>query len=563
VELNYGLPQRMAQVLHAQFVRDGMKVHERKIDIIDELLCDEDRIPLTADHAAIYRAADKAARDCYRLTVNLKTVYIAKVEILKLCKALGVPMPTGETDTEILRRAVDKSWWVRNLHKEFLRRLEHSSIRLGLTGQGTGAYVSQEACLIQARQNRANQKLLESKKVTNGIDTYTLAELADLGMSNKTLRRGELMTRIRGFEEIATALNHTAMFWTITCPSKYHSVGGTNRKYSGATPRQAQKYLCKIWQRMRSAFNRAGIRPYGFRIAEPHTDGCPHWHMLFFVERQHAPLMEQIITAYALAEDGSESGAQENRVKLVRIETDNGKSAAAYIIKYVSKNIDGFGVGDHKAFENGETYTIKTDKFGQQEITPSQRVTYWSQIWGIRQFQQIGGAPVGVWRELRRVEAETILAAPYEVQEAWHAVQKGETVNPDGTTEVKQASWAEYLIAQGGVNVGRKYRIRIAQSVVVVEGKYATYEAKKPIGVYAVSEADEIFKSVRYVWTEVQEKGLSLPLGFGGTRTGVNNCTEPGANAPWVNPKPAPDWLKNKKFSSDVDDFVKRWKARE
>jgi hypothetical protein len=118
---------------------------------------------------------------------------------------------------------------------------------------------------------------------------------------------------------VAQDLRHVGMFWTITCPSKFHSVGGTNEKYNGATPRDAQAYLVKVWAKMRAAQHRQGIQPYGFRIAEPHSDGCPHWHMLF-VAREHAEAMNEIIRAYALAEDGAEAGAEKNRAKLVAIE---------------------------------------------------------------------------------------------------------------------------------------------------------------------------------------------------------------------------------------------------
>ncbi len=358
---------------------------------------------------------------------------------------------------------------------------------------------------------------------------YSVADLAALGVGNKAIRRGELMLRIRGFEEIAEKLNHGGMFWTITCPSKFHAVGGANEKYGGATPRGAQAYLVRVWALIRSALHRIGIRPYGFRIAEPHSDGCPHWHMLLFVDRAHFEAMAIIIRAYALAEDGGELGAQENRVKLVSIEAGKG-TAAGYIAKYVSKNIDGFGVGDHKTFEDGRTYVVAPDLCGDMEITPSKRVTYWSQLWGIRQFQQIGGAPVGVWRELRRVSADAVRAAPDVIKAAHAACQKIESENP---AIAKQASFAEYVWAQGGPLVGRNVAVRIATRLEVIKGRYTTKAVKKPVGVFWSEQVNAVYESTRYTWKIERGCGAAFDV----PRTGVNNCTVPGSGAAWIDPK--------------------------
>jgi hypothetical protein len=547
--LNFGIPSRMAKAMYAVFMRDGQEAHQRKVDLLDELLCDDQRIPLATEtgaptgEPAIWHAADAAARECYAICQRVQTSDAIKIAIGIICRRRGVSLPQGETLAEIIARAVDKAWWRRNLRTEWKRRFEHTAIQLGLTYVKTDPYVSRETAIMQEAQNRANQKLLESRTATNEFgDTYTVAKLAALGTGNKAIRRGELMLRIRGFEEVADSLRHAGMFWTITCPSKFHSVGGTNDKYNGATPRDAQAYLVAVWARIRAALHREGIRPYGFRIAEPHSDGCPHWHMLLFVERDAAARMEEIVTEYALAEDGTESGAKKNRVKLVNIEAGKG-TAAGYIAKYVSKNIDGAGVGDHKTFENGGTYVIAPDIFGSMEITPSQRVTYWSQVWGIRQFQQIGGAPVGVWRELRRIKAETVQGAPSEIQAAFMACQRIESDDP---AVAKQADFGAYMMAQGGPTVGRGAAIRIAAREVTIKGRYATYEAPKPVGVYAAAQPDAVYESVRYRWTiEGQGAGVAFDL----PRTGVNNCTEPGGPA-WTKPEHATAW-KKKNFVRD------------
>lgn len=524
-----GIPRRMAGAVRKLFGDDP-----KKNEVIEALAWDDQRVPLAIDGAQVgegawHQAADAAARECYAICNRVTTADAILIAIGMVCRRRGVDVPVFKELRDVIARAVDKGWWLRQIRNEWKRRFEHVSITLGLTYVKTDPYISREMAILQEHRNRENAALLESCTAVNEHgQSYTLAELAATGMGNKTLRRGELMLRIRGFEEIAQDMRHVGMFWTITCPSKFHSVGGTNEKYNGATPRDAQRYLVGVWARMRSALKRQGIQPYGFRIAEPHTDGCPHWHMLLFVDRDHADAMNEIIRAYALEEDGDEAGAEKNRAKLVAIEAGKG-TAAGYIAKYVAKNIDGAGVGDHKSFENGSTYVIAPDIFGDLEITASQRVTYWSQVWGIRQFQQIGGAPVGVWRELRRIKADAVAHAPAAIRAAHSACQKIDSPNH---ATAKQASFADYVIAQGGPNVGRGACIRIAKREVSVSGRYGTYTDSKPVGVYHVAQPQAVYEGVHYRW-EITRPGQSAGVAFAVPRTGVNNCTRRTSGKPF------------------------------
>ncbi|MCV5855924.1 replication endonuclease, partial [Escherichia coli] len=70
-----------------------------------------------------------------------------------------------------------------------------------------------------------------------------------------------------------------AGFYTITCPSRFHSTlnnGRPNPTWKNATVRQSSDYLVDMFAAFRKAMHKAGLRWYGVRVAEPHHDGTVH-----------------------------------------------------------------------------------------------------------------------------------------------------------------------------------------------------------------------------------------------------------------------------------------------
>lgn len=303
---------------------------------------------------------------------------------------------TSLSVTGFVRRVTDRDskWWRRQLRSQHGRYVEAAAIQIGLVKRQAGIYSSDETVKRKRQQNRRNRRILEAMQaISEGGDCLSLAELADLSVSNPRIRRAELMTRARGFDEIAKLLGHVADFYTFTCPSRMHASlamsGKSNPKYDGTTPKEAQAYLAKMWSRIRSAAARRGLEFYGLRIAEPQHDGTPHWHLVLFMQPDQVKAIRALFKRYALQIDGDEPGAEQHRFRIVHMDPEVG-SAVGYVTKYISKNIDGTG--------------LDSGVYGEDPIEAAQRVVAWASTWGIRQFQQIGGPPVSVWRELRRLK---------------------------------------------------------------------------------------------------------------------------------------------------------------
>lgn len=446
-----------------------------------------------------------------------------------------------------LARVSCEVFWRRVLRKMFAKTIEACSIGLGLVSKARNCYVSDLSVKRRGQQVARNAASLERTELENEFgQRMKLSDLAARSTANKTVRRAELMTRISGFDVVAQDVGHAASFITVTCPSSMHKWTDTktrgvieNKKYDGTTPAEAQAYLSKQWGRCRAWLGRRGIELYGFRVAEPHHDGCPHWHFLLFhpadVDTRRA-ITKGFLRYFLANKDPRERGAAKVRVKFERIDRSRG-SAAAYLAKYISKNIDGYGV--------------EKDLLGAPALESSRRVDTWAGTWCIRQFQQLGGAPVGVWRELRRINTEELPAdlLPRELTESLEAVNI-----KDEEPEAKWATgWAAYVRAQGGPCVKRlarrinllkrpngeinRYTEARPDDVVGVTCQGRNWH--KPAHMVAMEYPGSAFKaplvprpavaeieSERATWRVVGE-GEALPLGEAARPwTRVNNCTQ-------------------------------------
>ena len=452
--------------------------------------------------------------------VEFSTIY-AYGAIASKATALNIAIPgwgqycdetlSADDALRFFARLQKEKWWLNRIRKIHARWREHLMIATGYVSKVASSYCS-EPCLREwTAQKKANFEYLQAMELEDQ-DTGERSSLLDKVMgsvSNPKIARHELMVRMRGFEDMANEMGLVGMFYTLTAPSSYHSThvhsGKRNDKYRDASPRKTQKYLCKVWSRVRAKWRRKGIRTFGFRVAEPHHDGTPHWHLLLFLRPEEVELATDIFHEYALQEDGSEPGAAEYRFTAKPIDEEFG-SATGYIAKYISKNIDGYGMDGELDHESGKPV---------KEM--AMRVRAWASRWSIRQFQQIGGAPVSTWRELRRLGSRELVLHP-ELEAARAAADA-----PD---------WPGYVNAQGGPFVTRDcLRVRLNYEYTENGNDYGDTVAKIT-GVYCPFTISE---SVIYTRTNDYKivpkrkpspvENLTLEGRDAAPRSSVNNCT--------------------------------------
>ncbi|EKM8119068.1 replication endonuclease [Enterobacter hormaechei] len=417
-----------------------------------------------------------------------------------------------------VRKILDDRFWSRLLRKYARRWREHLHIAFGDVRRDVSPYCSKNHVTqwdARRKRSRAIMSRLELEDQVTG-ERMSLIEQIDKSVSNPEKRRVELMTRIGGFEKVATESGYAGSFFTLTAPSKYHAYtafGHRNHKWNGASPRRTQRYLNQIWQQIRAELARREIPVFGLRVAESHHDGTPHWHGLLFTAPEHTAELQEVMEDYATREDEDElkgKAGKQPRFELKPIDPALG-SATGYVVKYISKNIDGYALDGESDHESGRPLK-----------ETAKHATAWASCWGIRQFQFLGGAPVSVWRELRRLKnqdlADRVSPVFGELHRAAHA-----------------GDWQSYITLQGGPFVSRSRLVLRAWYQYKNEpSSYGEYQkAIKGLVMPASSipPVETRLHSYRIVKMKPKssdraDPGFDLKGASAPSWTRVNNCTE-------------------------------------
>lgn len=416
-----------------------------------------------------------------------------------------------------ISRLIKDEWWVNQLKAQRMRWREALLIAAGEVNKDRSPYASKMAIRDVHARRLANLEYLKSCELENKVTGERIDLISKVmgSISNPEIRRMELMNTIAGIERYAASVGDVGMFITLTTPSKYHptrQVGKGNSKTvqlnhgwndTAFTPKDGQRYLCRIWSLMRTAFKDNDLEVYGMRVVEPHHDGTPHWHMMLFCKPGQRKTINEIMRRYALKEDGHEKGAAKQRFESRHL---NQGGAAGYIAKYVAKNIDGYALDGQLDHDTGKPLK-----------DTAAAVTAWASTWRIPQFKPIGLPTMGAYRELRKLPRGVSIASEFDdrVEAARAAADEGE--------------FDLYIIAQGGANMPRDAQaVRVARKATDEVNDYEE-DIERVVGIYAPHLGAGHIRITRSADWRIVPKALAVePLtlksGSAAPRSPVNNC---------------------------------------
>lgn len=473
----------------------------------------------------IRQAWERVAAEAMRLEVIPPAF-----EKLRRKKRRRKPVPY-ELIPPSLARMLCADWWYRKLWQMRCEWREEQLRAVCLVNKKASPYVSYEAVIHKREQRRKSLEFFRSHELVNEDgDTLEMEDVVNASNSNPAHRRNEMMACVKGLELIAEMRGDCAVFYTITCPSRFHATlnnGRPNPKWTSATVRQSSDYLVDTFAAFRKAMHKAGLRWYGVRVAEPHHDGTVHWHLLCFMRKKDRRSITALLRKFAIREDREELGTNTGpRFKSELINPRKG-TPTSYIAKYISKNIDGRGLAKEISKETGRSLRDSAE-----------HVSAWASLHRVQQFRFFGIPGRQAYRELRllagqaaRVQGERKAGAPVLDNPRLDAV----------LAAADAGCFATYIMKQGGVLVPRKHHlVRTAYELNDEPSAYGDHGIRiygiwSPIAEGKICTHAMKWKKVRKA-VDIQEaaadQGACAPWTRGNNCPPVENLNKSGGDLP-------------------------------
>lgn len=342
----------------------------------------------------------------------------------------------------------------------------------GFVNKARESFIADVLVSDRKHQKQRNDALLKNMVVYDVNDTDNFHALADLiakSTNNIDNRFYELLARFKGFAEYAQDFNYQGAMITLTTPSRFHAFspnGHVNQKWLKAgkpTAQHGAEWLSHHWALVQSRLAKKNIKLFGFRFCEPHHDGTIHYHLaVWFKEHEQKTVLDTFRNVMLMEK---ENGALKHRFNYLLADRKNGaKGMIGYFLPYISKNTNGRKLSSHDEISSGnyESSTVSgsdspvinsAGDSKQSAVTPVDRVDTWKSSYRFRQFSQIGGPSVTVWREMRRIRNEFNKDSSmfkHLTQAEWFAL---ESVRLAAS---QHSDYKLFSIAMGGVHVKRK-----------------------------------------------------------------------------------------------------------
>jgi hypothetical protein len=233
----------------------------------------------TTGGTEVLKAADKMALYFHRLVHRGDT---DDDDMTKELETLNIK--TNLTPKQLQKRTADPDWWKRTLRQNLRERRERCAVLIDAR--------EVKWCSADGRLERQEMDAVAEKWAADSFFANQDGDTFQCPTPQQQAKRqyAELQAKISGIAKRSGG--DGAFLVTVTTPSEYHptatqetrkgKVSIRNHNWDFSTPREADAWFKTRWARARAKFARDDVGRFWVGAKQPHEDGTPHYHFVFF-----------------------------------------------------------------------------------------------------------------------------------------------------------------------------------------------------------------------------------------------------------------------------------------